>query len=184
MTEVALLLYRADKLVNEITDWAEQFDGRRSFFRPKQMDRLRLLRLQVWATRYYVPLSEVLSILVPIMRKETKAKSGIGVSITHLVGPKAYQILKDNLNRMYPDKSQVTAWREREQEVCLAREAAVEDGEEPKRSTIVTQREGEDPALFVKRYIKSTDRAREAYRKYQREEWRRRKPYRYNPFID
>jgi hypothetical protein len=87
-----------------------------------QKDKYRLLTLRAWETKYKIDLKTILQILLPfweafVQRRSRKMKkAGLNVRVSTLVGKKSEQILKDQINKLYPSSEHKTLWMMNERE--------------------------------------------------------------------
>jgi len=101
-------------------------------FRFSRLDQLRLLRLQVWSWQYQVSVEEILTLLLPRLRKAqhkpTRRNSALGVTVAVLVSRTSRNILLDALYWTYPGKEHVDIWRDAERERQLEAERVEDAG--------------------------------------------------------
>ena len=167
----------------ELEHWLER-NGRSShYLRLKPLDGVRLLRLRVWATRHYLTVSQVLDMIMPVIRSRTgRVKSaGIGTTIGNLTGQAAYRILREEIAKRYPDEEHVELWREEEQNKHIAIEREAETGGLPVRHKSHSPLDYESIAEYVAQYKKSIATSNTLRTSLSSEQ--RRKPYRWNPWI-
>ena len=88
------------------------------FWRLKEEDRLRILRLEQWEEKYKVPLWWILVTLVPIWKKKFARYSygAFGVKIPTLVGAKSEAIIRARILEEFPNGENVRIWRAQEQQ--------------------------------------------------------------------
>ena len=162
-------------------------EGKTLFVRFKPIDRLRLTRLRVWCWRYHIELDELLSLVLPYLRKsittQQKARFGLGVSIAALTGIGAEKILIEALKQKYPGGEYIEDWRERERNRQLLAERTEDmDGLRPARfSGPFRILDAESPSDYLKSYRQRVTAKRDSLRSAQSDKSRR-KPYRFNPW--
>jgi hypothetical protein len=97
-----------------------------------KVDRLRLLRLHSWSLQFKIPVLEILDFLVPAIRRmigqseQQRQKTVFGVSMAVLTSPRFKAVLKEQIERKYPDGEHIEIWKAAEQEKQLA----IEHGDE------------------------------------------------------
>ena len=129
--EIAEAWHRSAEIVAALQDWLEKTSHKHSYLTYRKSDKLRLMRFRTWEFRYRVELSEMFDILIPILREKMERKRrryGIGVSISALVGEGAEDILKEELEKRYPEGSNITLWKAKERRRQLRLEKLDEDG--------------------------------------------------------
>lgn len=188
---LAPVLDHAEELEREVKEWLikRQGEGARLYI-PKLMDRVRLLRLEVWATKHHISLSEVLDFAVPAARNMVKSKdkakkqarvnpkAGLGVTVSTLTGKVVGTMLSAYINQTYPDSEHVAAWRERERELQLAREQEESfDGLQARSKIPLYPLDSETVDEFIKQYQERAAKKRTTMREACGEKWRRRKSY-------
>lgn len=161
MQQMSYVWATAQSVTKEIVRWLEEREGKKIFARFKQPDLLRLTRLQVWSYRHHVSVYEILSLVVPCLRKtmarHSKQRYGLGVSIAALTGAGAEKILIEALAQTYPDAEHISEWRERERLRQLEAEATEERGGlavSHRRHGPMNLLDAETPQDFVKSYSK------------------------------
>jgi len=96
-----LLLRYTDEVLKE----ASEVLGRKIVIQVKRQDQLRLVNLITWCDKFNISLKELLTVLFKVWSGKYKSRSvrGMGVAISTLCGPKAKQIVKDYIKKMYPN---------------------------------------------------------------------------------
>jgi hypothetical protein len=144
--------------------------------------------LKVWSYRYHVSVPEILSLVLPYLRKTintNKKRYGLGVTIAALTGAGAEKILCEALFQKYPTDEHVSVWREAERMRQLEAEAREERGglEQKHISGPVSLLEADSAEKFLesysKRIITRRDRLRAAYSDPERKKLH----YRSNPWL-
>lgn len=81
-------------------------------------DKVRLLRLEQFETKYKVPLDWILKQLVPFFRDRfsSKLSKGLGVKTATLVGKFSQEILSKEIAKQFPEQEHVKSWKFREQQ--------------------------------------------------------------------
>lgn len=179
----------AQEVVADIEHWLRVYENKTLFIRFKQADLLRLTRLKVWSYRYRISVSEILSLILPYLRKtlrtETKKRYGLGVTIAALTGSGAEKILIEAIRQKYPSDEHIAEWREAERTRQLEAEAREERGglEQKHISGPISLLEADSAEKFLqsysKRIITRRDRLRAAYS----DPERKKLPYRSNPWL-
>ena len=148
-------------------------DWKLQYFRPKEEDELRALRLRQLEELYKVPLEWILAQLLPIWRKKFSRyqSGGLGVSMATLVGDKSEEIIRQRLKEEYPEQENEALWRSQQQQ---SQWQLFRDG-------IKKRDNWEDPVVAVRDYTARMNRERAARAEFER--MARRRPYRGNPWI-
>lgn len=180
------------KYANEITavleHWCQTHDGSQSPIRFTSENQLRLLRLRTWSLRYYLPVYQIVDILVPILRRQAKLtkalRGGLGIAVTMLTGDGAERILAQELEERFPGKEHVGLWRERTREAQLSREELAETDGVAVRNTagLVSVLDCETAEDFVRQYRLGIARKRDRYQTAALDRNRRKRPYRWSPW--
>lgn len=149
---------------------------------------LRLCRLQVWSWRHRVSIEEILSLVLPYLRKtvgtDQKQRYGLGVSVATLTGKTGEVILVEALAKKYPGNEHVDRWRQIEQERQLRAEQMEEtDGLAVRAPKLVSIMEADSVEDYLKRYTQRIRMARKQFRDTQADPERKRKAYRGNPWL-
>jgi hypothetical protein len=144
------------------------------WFRLKQEDEIRLLRLEGWEEKYKVPVEWILRQLVPFWREKYSKyskKVGLGVTVATLTGKKSEEILQQRIAEEFPDGENIARWKVREQqrqwEIVSDRSNGREDWMEPGKT--------------LKKYRTRMERERQ-----ERQTWAtktKKRRYRNNPWI-
>lgn len=171
----------------DINEWLDE-QGRTGY-RPDYSlnDCLRLYRLYVWGSRYKLAVAEILDVLVPalksVVKRKAKAHGGLEIPAAVLTGRAARGILLDTLLKRYPNRENITAFKERERE----RQLLVEKQDELGGITVhvkpvVSFLEAESVEDFLQKYRERIEKKREENVRAALQSWRRRKNYRGNPW--
>lgn len=178
----------ANEIVTGIEHWLKEHENKLWYAHLKKVDLLRLLKLRIWCDRHCVDLDELLSLVLPYLRKSitTKQKShfGLGVSIATLTGNTAETILVEALRQKYQGKEHIVIWRERERQRQLDAEAREEtEGlamRQPRIGGILEAASAQD---FLQSYRRRVMAARDKERAAYNDARRRKKRYRGNPWL-
>ena len=173
----------------EVEQWLSAHDKKKIRLNYKLADQVRLLKLRVWCIRYDTDIPEILDLVVRVLRAQipTKFKSswGIGVPIRSLTGKAAERLLKDELERLYPGGENVFARRNALKQQQLHDERMLDlEGALPKRERLIKILDANSAQEFVEHYRERVTRIKERTQKEERQSWRKRKPYRGNPWIN
>lgn len=171
------VLDRKKMAIVGIVEACAKQEFRCSYYRLKPADEVRLLRLAQLEEKYKVPASWILKVLVPIWQgvRKTRGGSGLGITISTLVGKKSEEILKQQIESTFPDGENYRRARSREQERQW-RMVQEEDG-----ATSNLRMDWKAPREAIEKY-KSRVRAERQGRARWAEQALR-KPYRGNPWI-
>lgn len=154
----------------------------------KQIDLVRLLKLQTWSYRYRLSIPEILSMVVPSLitvikeQRPDYAPTGLGVNITTLTGKSAERILRFQINKAYPENEHIHIWLQDEREKCLLRERVDDAGGTLPNEKVPHILDYTDMTAFVTDYKAKMEKMRASGDKARHEDWRKRKAYRGNPF--
>lgn len=188
-SRIALVWELADQIAAEVCSWVKEKDGIDLYAGFSIENRLRLLKLRTWKLRYRLPVKEILSLVVPVLREHIESgfrkkskRRGLGIGIPALTGRAAERILISQMKKKYPNNEHLAQWRQLERERQLSQEEQDE--------TDLPTREVPDPTLlnsssvasYVRRYRVRCLSRREKLEKEQSARWRRRKAYRGNPW--
>jgi hypothetical protein len=187
--QVSFVWSTAQGVVAEIERWLKDKEGKTLFIRFKPADLLRLTRLQVWSYRHRVSVYDILSLVLPYLRKTIASHNtkryGLGVSIAALTGAGAEKILIEAINQTYPEREHIAEWRENERQRQLDVEASEERGGlgTTRVSGPLCVLDADSPKEFIKSYSKrviaNRQRSRVAYGDPKRRELR----HRGNPWL-
>lgn len=187
MTELTKLWNAVNEIISELDDWILKTDGKEVRLRFKPIDQVRLLKLRVWETRYKLSIEEIMDLIMPILRYHMlrkKTSYGLGVSVRSFTGTGAERILIKELEKTDPDGQHEEVWRQLEQETQLEAEAREErDGLPAKANLVILPLDVENTQDWATWYQGKIERRRNTYRELIRQEWRKRKNYRGNPWI-
>jgi hypothetical protein len=189
MQQISYVWATAQGVTKEIVRWLEEREGKKFFARFKQPDLLRLTRLQVWSDRHHVSVYEILSLVLPCLRKtvatHTKKRYGLGVSIAALTGAGAEKILIEAIVQTYPEAEHISEWRERERLRQLEAEAKEERGGlvSRHRRGPMNVLDAETPQDFVKSYSKRVIAERKHIRAAYSDPKRKELKYRFSPWL-
>src|SRR5678809_225253 len=106
MNQLAQLWVSTNQIIGELDEWVLRTDGKEVRLRFKKIDQVRLLKLRVWSFRYQMEISDILDLIMPILRAQMhykKKRYGLGVSIRSLTGKGAERILTQELKRHDPE---------------------------------------------------------------------------------
>ncbi len=185
-TSLSELWQETNKILLDIESWLQSYDKKRVPLRFKPIDQARLLKLRVWSVKYEVSVKEILTIIVPILRNLTPKQRrgyGVGVSMNMLTGRKAEDILHDVLRIKYPDGENRIMWREVERDRQIAREQLEDQELTPKaKSEYTSPLQAGSIELFAQAYKDKIESRRREYSVQYNQSWRKRKPYRGNPW--
>ena len=177
----------ASQLVVELEHWLEHNDGRTGPLHLKRIDQLKLMRLRTWALRYKLPVQEILTLVMPVLRGQVKSKKkpfGLGFRVGVLVGNGAQRILLQEITKIYPCNEHIFAWRSQERERQLRIEQEIEtDGlpvRVPKALTVLSCTTVES---FISQYKNRITALRETTAKEETSRWRKKRHYRGNPWV-
>lgn len=103
--EQLALQMRTQQVLTEVEEIMKKDFGVK-YFRLKQEDQLRLLRLKQWEEKYAVSLRWMLKQLIPFWREKYSkysGKVGFGVTISTLVGKVSEEIILGKIWEQFPD---------------------------------------------------------------------------------
>jgi hypothetical protein len=180
----------AAEIQSMIELWLRVRDGQDVPLRYSREDQVRLLKYRTWMFRYLLSVQEILDMTIPVLRGiawrrqvKKKRRRGLGISVTTLTGIGTERILKEQLQKAYPDAEHVSVWRERERDRQMAVERREKLGGMPeameKRLKIIDY---ETPEAFVQHYERRLQRARQDEMEAVNPK-RRKRYYRWNPFL-
>ncbi len=186
-SRISELWQATNQITSEIERWLHTREAKTIPLRFKAIDQARLLRLRVWSVKYYIPIIEILDILIPELRLLAKKKNpryAIGVSISMLCGSGAEKLLRDKLSRRYPDSEHFLLWREHTRDAQLEAEA-----KDTSESDLISRSTGykrliDAPSVldYVQQYESKITEKSDQQQIAVSQKWRRRKAYRGNPF--
>ncbi len=172
MIKSKALSKRISRLANRLEVIAKR-DFQLNFWRLKDEDEIRALRLEQWEEKYMVPLDWILAQLVPIWKQKFSRyqSGGLGVKMATLVGAKSEEILKAKIAEEFPDGENIEQWKSKYQQqqwdLCL--------------QDVKMKEDWTTPAKAVKEYQQRVQRLRRNREAFQRIAKRRR--YRNNPWL-
>jgi len=153
---------------------------KKKLWRVSELDGLRLTKLLGWSYQYSVSLEYILKTLLPVLAKTVERrtgrrnKSGLGVTVSVLVGDVARSILLEKIAKEYSGSENVyDVLEERKNEMLLKLD---EDGNGKPRNPLLYKH----PWMFTKAYKAAIQRKRK-----EREELEDKiasMPFRTNPF--
>lgn len=174
-----------NRLLSVVEKWCKQeaqADIRLSLTKANQ---LRLLKLNTWSLLYRLSVQEILSILIPILRKKAKSRKtrGLGISVAMLTSVGAERILEEEIEARYPGGEHIGVWRERQREIELLREEQEElDGITVRQVQLKTVLDYDTPEAWVKCYRAGLEDRRNKYQAAVSSSERRKKAYRWSPW--
>jgi hypothetical protein len=184
------------ELTQIVQDWVNQKRKHKVQLRYGQADAARLLKLKVWELLYKVEVTEILDLIVPILRGQrnnlpkglARKRIGLlGVSVPALTGQAAERILQTELRKRYPEGEQEGYWQEQQREEDILREEALkeQEGDLPvySKDKGMSLLNYNSVTEFVKQYDQRVEAERDRFNKAYHQKWRRRKRYRDNPWI-
>jgi hypothetical protein len=173
-------------VLREMELWLESRDGKRYNLQYRPLDRARLTRLYTWSLRYYLPIEDILDLIIPVLRGQRRydrKRWGIGLTVRTLTSYGAERILRKELEKKYPDGEHVAQWRDREREKQLEAECLEGlDGLIPRENGFHNVLEAGSPMEYMARYRSQVLRQRAIHQRAYSMERRRLKPYRWNPW--
>lgn len=173
------------KVRMEVEKALESIDKKHSRLKLHQVDQLRLLNLKTWSLRYYLPVREIVRLLLPILRGQLKPRKvywGLGVTATMLTGDGAERILLREINKLYPNAEHIAMWRQDEQErqLIVERDESL-DGIALRFRRVLSVMASVSPERFVRKYKRQIRFARRANR--DNEVAHSRRNYRWSPWV-
>lgn len=167
---------RVDKILQEA------FDKR--IFRLSETDGYRLLVFGVWAQKYKVSLDFIVRILVSFYLKHlgrhiNVRKKSLGIRISTLTGDKAEQLLRETIQREFPNFENVGLWRQRKKESILSSREGDDTGLTTKVKTILDY---PTPEAYVRAYRRKINQAKKDDERADNDQNKKR-PYRGNPWL-
>lgn len=155
-------------------------------------DQLRLLNLRLWSMIYYLPIVDILDLILPKLREQVDkharckrkgSRRGLGVRVAGLVGAGAEKILIERMGRWYPGGENIFAWQQRTRDEQLAAE-----GHEEKEGLVskiggLSLLDYSDTGAFLAAYRKRVTRNQDKLFAEEDNKERRRKHYRNNPWL-
>ena len=180
----------ARMVANTLTDvesWLKDEDGAAPpLSKLKGMDQVQLLRLRTWSLRYFIPIKEILDMVLPILRNQMhrRGRYGIGVPVRVLTGRKAQELLEDQIKRRYPEEEQIKVWASRERDRQVLKEIRDELGGLQERDRL----RGHSKVDFglkhwTQTYVKLIEVRRKRYQQIEaRNKRSKRRMYRRNPW--
>ena len=182
------LLRQAWEVQTALDVWLFEHKKRGAYRKASTINALRLLKLKVWSIRHEISVEECVDILIPAFNKfqwggRTPSRFGTGISIQTLTSANAERILEREIVLRYPEGEHRTIYR---QELCrkqLELERLDEmDGLTEREPGPKTLLEAESPEEYVSSYRSRVTKQREENDRLYNQSWRRRKPYRENPW--
>jgi hypothetical protein len=143
------------------------------YWKLREEDEIRCLRLEQWEDRYRVSLRFILTTIVPIWKQKFARYSAgaFGVKIPTLVGQKSEEILKQKIAELFPNGENIQQWKATAQQRQWTQ---YRDG--------IKQKENwENPRDAVREYQQRMIRERELRKEFEKKA--RLRPYRGNPWI-
>jgi hypothetical protein len=172
-------------ITNEVRLELESYSGANLSYL-KEQDLAKLAILKVWSIRYYLPVSEVIRIIVPVLKQIIRSRKklrGLGVPITTLTAVGTEKILEREIQELYPDGEHVRLWKEQEREKQLNTELLDEtEGLPVKQVQLRPLYEYETCREFATGYEKMIDKKSKSMSN-ATQQHRRSKPYRLNPWL-
>ena len=169
--EMAALERHMMEIVDRMEMWLRMRDGvdvplHEMYSRQEQ---LMLLKYRTWMLRYNLSIQEILDLTVPVLRQmarirhiKTKKYRGMGLTVKTLIGDGAERILREEIDRTYPDGEHITIWRELERDRQLAREHEEKIGGLPEVAEKgLRLADCATPEAFVQRYERRLKRMRQ-----------------------
>jgi hypothetical protein len=178
----------ANEIRGVIVRWLLEHEGKQFYGRFKKVDLLRLTRLEVWSWRHKVSVEEILTLTLPYLRKTLtaaqKTRYGLGCTVAALTGSGNEKILINALAQVYPGNEHRGIWRRSEQRRQMEAERAEEtDGLPIREKKFKGIMEAESVEAFVQAYNNRALRARASLNNELRSAKRKRKHYRFNPWL-
>ena len=177
---------QAARVIAVCERWLASRDQNRTALKFNKVDQLKLTTLNVWAMRHRISVMEVLDILLPILRTQTRGlrHSALGVPVKVLTGSRAKAILEEHVRRRYPDKEHVQLWKETERDRQLEAERAEDmEGLTTKSQGIGGLLDYSSTKAYTDAFIASIRRGRNAYMSAAGDKSRRKRKYRGNPWV-
>jgi hypothetical protein len=180
----------ANEVLAAVESWCRVHDKKtNATIQLSDINQLKLLRLRTWSLRYHLSISDILDMVLPVVRwkagtnKKTK-HYGLGVTMGTLTGPGAERILKEEIVKRYPNGEHIKIWKAKEQEHQLQVEHQDEMDGMPVRHAAVFSiiNEGASVENFIGAYKRRAQTARADFERNLHSKGRRR-PYRGNPWI-
>lgn len=174
-----------ETLMRGIEHWVEMRDDKHLRLFLSRADKLRLLKLRTWCMRYKLSLSEVLDLIVPVLRKTGAYRPGpksFGIRMSALTGDTSCRILEDRVLLLYPEGANVSVWRERERERQLQAERDEASDGVAVREQHATLLACDSIESFVGCYSRQVT-ARRVSERDSTARWRKRRKYRGNPWL-
>lgn len=178
---------RAATFTEEVKKALEKIRGKRVYLQLKEQDQIRLLKLRVWAERYYVDVRYILTRLIPfwehfiVRRSKTLKSEGLGVRVATLVGKKSQELLESFIQEDFPYGSAKLLRRHSEQDRMLRNLELNPDGIKTACDSPRSIFDFYTPRVYVEYYrrrIRKQQKARERFVQQMQE-----KPYRGNPWL-
>lgn len=185
MSRLSQLWNAANELGAEVQSWLTSRAEKQVFLKFSRVDQIRLLKLRTWRFRYYLPVSEILDMIVPVLRSRIKNKkrvSALGVPVLTLTGHGAERILQEEIKKRYPASEHIEAWKDRERDSQLEAEQNEGDDLPAASGSSLGILQANSPEAFVEAYKRRITNYREEQRIQMLQEFRK-KPYRANPWI-
>lgn len=184
-SEITELWRRANEIVAMLELWILEHDEKSIHLTISRENQVRLLKLRTWQFRYYLPIRELLDILVPLLRdrvKRTKSSYGLGIGIRSLTGKGAEDMLKVEIARRYPGNEHIQVWKEMQRDQQLELELLEEtDGMAVRPEKLITIQNAESAEQFLASYTKQIEARRKTVQSDNSQ--RQKKKYRGNPWL-
>jgi hypothetical protein len=156
----------------------------------KPQDKLKLLTFDAWRQMHKVSIRYILQTILPHFIKIQKRigryrknSMSLGVPISHLTGKKSEEMLVYWIGRNFPDRENVSMWRQKAIQRILDHRLGSDEEEEvvqEKRKTIL---DFKTPEKFAQSYAARIREERAAIEKVTTDNRNKLRPYRDNPFI-
>ena len=185
MDKLQEVYFIAAEIIIQMEEWMKRRDKKRTRLTYKKADQPRLLRLRTWSMRHHLPITEILDLLVPVLKERIlyKSKYGFEIPVKVLTGAAAGRILRYEIAKRYDGNEHILAWREMERERQLRAERIEElEGIPLKPRLHEAMPENETVSEYVDHYTQSVMQNRQRERQAAGERWRRRKKYRNSPW--
>lgn len=160
---------------------------KRKIFNMKKEDQYRLLVLDVWKERYRVSIRFILKRLVPYYQsrinkwQKRRYADGLGIRVATLVGVHSEQILKETVEKEFPEAENFNEWRWKQRLAILQqREQVNDDGIAIREKTV---HDFSKPERYMKYYQRKTRQKRAEFEKALNNDENKKRPYRGNPWL-
>ena len=167
------------------TQLRENF-GRRLYWIGKDDER-RLLTLSIWADKYHVTVGWILGILIPYYQERFKQRrksdrKGLPVRITTLCGKHAEYLIKQRLEKDFPNQENIELYRQQQRQIILLERDERLNGVDEFQQRTRKLTDFEWPSRYV-RYYRTKMEAQRKVLVAATTSKKNRKPYRGNPFL-